>query len=132
VTERMIAALSSLFGALATALAVLGLYGVMSYMVMRRAREIGIRMALGALRGHVVWMVMREVLLLAGAGIAIGLPAALLLSKLVENQLYGIEAQDPASIAAAVTLLAAVAALAGYIPARRAACYDPARVLRYE
>jgi predicted permease len=132
VTERMIAVLSSVFGVLATALAVLGLYGVMSYMVMRRAREIGIRMALGALSGRVVWMVMREVLLLAGAGIAVGLPAALLLSKLVQNQLYGIEPRDPASIAAAVFLLAGVAALAGYIPARRAARYDPARVLRYE
>jgi predicted permease len=132
VTERMVATLSSVFGALATALAVLGLYGVMSYMVMRRAREIGIRMALGALRGSVVWMVMREVLVLAGAGIVAGIPAALVLAKLVANQLYGIEPQGPASIAAAVTLLAAVAALAGYIPARRAARYDPAHVLRYE
>ena len=132
VTERMIAALSTVFGLLATALAVLGLYGVMSYMVMRRAREIGIRMALGALRGSVVWIVMLEVLWLAGAGMAIGLPTALLLSKLVENQLYGIEPRDPQSLAGAVALLTAVAVLAGYIPARRAARYDPARVLRYE
>jgi ABC-type antimicrobial peptide transport system permease subunit len=99
---------------------------------MRRAREIGIRIALGALRGRVVWIVMREVLMLAGAGIAVGLPAVLLLSKLVQNQLYGIEPQDPASIVAAVALLAGVAIAAGYIPARRAANYDPARVLRWE
>jgi len=132
VTERMIAALSLVFGGLATALAVMGLYGVMSYMVMRRAREIGIRIALGALRGRVIWIVMREVLMLAGAGIAAGLPAALLLSKLVRNQLYGIEPQDPGSIAVAVAVLAAVAILAGFIPARRAAGYDPAKVLRWE
>ncbi len=132
VTERMIATLSIVFGGLATVLAVIGLYGVMSYMVMRRAREIGIRIALGALRGRVIWIVMREVLMLAGAGIAVGLPAALLLSKLVRSQLYGIEPQDPASIAVAVVLLSAVALAAGYIPARRAANYDPARVLRWE
>ncbi len=132
VTERMIAALSSVFGVLATALAVLGLYGVMSYMVMRRAREIGIRMALGAMRGSVIWIVMREVLVLAGAGMAVGLPAALWLTKLVRNQLYGIEPQDPQSIAVAVILLIGVAALAGLIPATRAARYDPSRVLRYE
>jgi ABC-type antimicrobial peptide transport system permease subunit len=101
-------------------------------MVMRRAREIGIRIALGALRGRVIWIVMREVLMLAGAGIAVGLPAALLLSKLVRSQLYGIEPQDPASIAVAVVLLSAVALAAGYIPARRAANNDPARVLRWE
>jgi len=75
---------------------------------------------------------MREVLMLAGAGIAAGLPAALLLSKLVRNQLYGIEPQDPGSIAVAVAVLAAVAILAGFIPARRAAGYDPAKVLRWE
>jgi ABC-type antimicrobial peptide transport system permease subunit len=132
VTERMIATLSLVFGGLATGLAVMGLYGVMSYMVMRRAREIGIRIALGAMRGRVIWIVMREVLMLAGAGIAVGLPAALLLSKLVRNQLYGIEPQDPGSIAAAVVLLSLVAAIAGYIPAWRAANYDPARVLRWE
>ena len=132
ITERMIATLSLVFGALATALAVMGLYGVMSYMVMRRAREIGIRIALGALRGRVIRIVMREVLMLAGAGIAVGLPAALLLSKLVRNQLYGIEPQDPVSIIAAVILLSLVAAVAGYIPAWRAANYNPARVLRWE
>jgi predicted permease len=132
VTERMIAMLSSIFGILATALAILGLYGVMAWMVARRAREIGIRIALGALTGNVVWLVMREVLMLVAAGIAFGLPAALGLTKLVQTQLYGIQANDPGSIVAATLLMALVAILAGYVPARRAAGFDPVRVLRYE
>jgi predicted permease len=132
ITERMIATLSGVFGALATVLAIIGLYGVMAYMVARRAREIGIRMALGALAGNVVWLVMREVLVVLGAGIAAGLPLAWYLSKLVQTQLYGIDPMDAVSIASATALLAAVALLAGYIPARRAAGYDPSRVLRYE
>jgi predicted permease len=130
VAERMIATLSSVFGALATLLALIGLYGVMAYMVTRRAREIGIRMALGAGSGSVVWLVMREVLAMVGAGVALGAPAALALSKLVQSQLYGIQPNDPASIALATLLLAAVASLAGYIPARRAAACDPVRALR--
>jgi predicted permease len=132
ITERMIATLSGVFGALATVLAIIGLYGVMAYMVARRAREIGIRMALGALAGNVVWLVMREVLVVLGAGIATGLPLAWYLSKLVQTQLYGIDPMDAVSIVSATALLAAVALLAGYIPARRAAGYDPSRVLRYE
>jgi predicted permease len=132
VTERMVAALSSVFGVLATVLAIIGLYGVMAYMVTRRSREIGIRMALGAMRGNVVWLVMREVLTLVGIGIAVGLPAAFALTHLVESQLYGVKANDPAAMALATALLAAVALLAGYIPARRAAGFDPVRVLRYE
>ena len=132
VTERMVATLSSVFGALATVLAIIGLYGVMAYMVTRRSREIGIRMALGAMRGNVVWLVMREVLTLVGIGIAVGLPAAFALTHLVESQLYGVKANDPAAMALATALLAAVALLAGYIPAQRAAGFDPVRVLRYE
>jgi ABC-type antimicrobial peptide transport system permease subunit len=132
VTERLIATLSGLFGILATALAILGLYGVMAYMVTRRSREIGIRMALGAGTGSVVWLVMREVLVLVGVGIAVGLPAAIGLTRLVQAQLYGIEPTDRVSIAAATLLLAVVALLAGYLPARRASRYDPVRVLRYE
>jgi predicted permease len=130
VTERMIASLSTAFGALATVLAVIGLYGVMAFMVTRRAREIGIRMALGAQSGNVVWLVMREVLVLVGVGVAFGLPAAFALAGLVRAQLYGIEPNDPPSIALATLLLAAVAVLAGYIPARRAAACDPVQVLR--
>ena len=132
VTERMIAALSSAFGLLATALAVVGLYGVMAFMVARRSREIGIRMALGAQSGNVVWLVMREVLMLAGIGIAAGLPAAFALSRVVRAQLYGVEPHDAASVIVSTLLLACVAAAAGYLPARRAASYDPVRVLRYE
>ena len=132
ITERMIGTLSTVFGLLATALAVVGLYGVMAYMVARRSREIGIRMALGAQSGNVVWLVMREVLLLVAGGVGIGLPAALALSKLVRAQLYGVEPNDPLSVAAATLLLAFVAMLAGYIPARRASGCDPVRVLRYE
>jgi predicted permease len=130
VTERMIATLSSVFGALATLLALIGLYGVMAYMVTRRAREIGIRMALGAGAASVVWLVMREVLAVVAAGVALGVPASLALSRLVESQLYGIQPNDPASVALATFLLAGVASLAGYIPARRAAASDPVRALR--
>jgi ABC-type antimicrobial peptide transport system permease subunit len=132
VTERMIATLSTAFGELATVLAVIGLYGVMAFMVTRRAREIGIRMALGAQQGNVVWLVMREVLGLVAIGIAAGLPAAFGLASLVRTQLYGIGPNDPLSIALASLVLAIVAVLAGYIPARRAATYDPVQVLRAE
>ncbi|HEX4276593.1 MAG TPA: ABC transporter permease [Bryobacteraceae bacterium] len=131
-TDRMIASLSSVFGSLATGLVLIGLYGVMAFMVARRSREIAIRMALGAMAGNVVWLVMREVLILIGCGIALGLPAAYALTKLVQAQLYGIEASDPQSIVVAVVLLAAVTAAAGYIPARRATFSDPLRILRYE
>jgi predicted permease len=132
VTERMVASLSAAFGALATALAIIGLYGVMAYMVTRRSREIGIRMALGAMTGNVVWLVMREVLALIAIGFAAGIPAALALGRIVENQLYGVKATDPAAIALSTVALAAVAALAGFAPARRAARYDPVQVLRSE
>ncbi|MGA7240924.1 MAG: ABC transporter permease [Bryobacteraceae bacterium] len=132
VTERLVATLSSVFGALATLLAIIGLYGVMAYMVTRRSREIGIRMALGALAGNVVWLVMREVLVLVGIGIAVGLPAAFAVTRLASSQLYGVSSNDPLAMLSATALLAAVALLAGYIPARRAASFDPVRVLRYE
>jgi predicted permease len=132
VTERMIATLSSAFGALATLLAVIGLYGVMAFLVTRRAREIGIRMALGAQRGNVVWLVMREVLALVAAGVVVGAPAAIALASLVRAQLYGVEPTDLISLLLGTLLLAGVSILAGYLPARRAAAYDPVRVLRYE
>jgi len=130
VAERMIATLSSTFGMLATVLAIIGLYGVMAYMVVRRSREIGIRMALGAQAGTVVWLVMREVLILVTAGVAVGLPAAYGLSRLVHAQLFDVEPSDPVSMLGATVLLAVVALAAGYIPARRAAGYDPVDVLR--
>jgi predicted permease len=130
--ERLIANLSAVFGFLATLLAVIGLYGVMAYTVARRTREIGIRMALGAFQGDVIWMVMREVLLLVCIGIAAGLAAAIALSKFVQAQLYGVTGQDPITIALAGLLLGAVACAAGYIPALRASRIDAMRALRYE
>lgn len=132
VTERMLATLSTVFGALATLLAAVGLYGVMAFMVARRTREIGIRMALGARGGSVVWLVMREVLLLSAAGLAIGLPAAWAVTRLVQTQLFGVRATDPLSMAAAVLGIACVAAFSGYLPAHRATNIDPMRALHFE
>jgi predicted permease len=131
-TERLIAMLSAFFGLLATLLAAIGLYGVMAYTVARRTREIGIRMALGADRSKVVWLVMHDVALMAAIGIGIGLPGGVALGRLVRAQLFGMSPADPATLAAATTILAAVALLAGYIPARRATSVDPTTALRYE
>jgi predicted permease len=130
--ERLIASLSAVFGVLATLLAMIGLYGVMAYTVARRTREIGIRMALGALSRDIAGMILRDVTLLVAVGLAIGLPAAWALGRYVETQLFGITAADPATMAAAVAVLASVAALAGLIPARRAARINPVRALRYD
>jgi predicted permease len=131
-TERMIASLSMGFSLLATALSVLGLYGVMAYMVTQRAREIGIRVALGALFGNVIWLIMREVVVVVVTGIAISVPLVLALARFVQSELFGIQATDPATIVFAVLLLSAIAVAAGFIPARRAATSDPLTVLRYE
>jgi putative ABC transport system permease protein len=131
-TERMLAVLSAAFGLLATLLAAVGLYGLMSYTVARRTREIGIRIALGAERRTVVWLVLREVVVLVAIGLAIGVPAALGLSRLVSSQLFGLSARDPLTLMLAVAVLAIVGAAAGYLPARRAASVEPVRALRYE
>jgi predicted permease len=131
-TERLLAALSTVFGGLATLLAALGLYGVMAFLVTRRTREIGIRMALGAGQSSVVWMVMRETLALAGIGVAIGLVAAYGLTRLIQTQLFGVQATDLLTMAGAALGIAAVAALAGYVPARRATGIDPMDALRCE
>jgi predicted permease len=131
-TERLIALLSAGFGLLATLLATVGLYGVMAFVVARRTKELGLRMALGAARPMVVWLVMREVLTLIAIGLAVGVPAAALLGRLVTSQLYGVHARDPWIAAGSVALLAAVGALAGMIPAARASRIDPILALRYE
>jgi len=104
----------------------------MAYTVARRTREIGVRMALGAVPGDVVWLVMREVFLLVGTGLVLGLIASWALSRFVSSQLYGVTGSDPMAIAAACAVLASVAALAGYIPARRATRVNPVLALRYE
>jgi predicted permease len=131
-TERLIAALSAAFGVLATLLAALGLYGVMAFVVARRTKEIGLRMALGAPQRSVVWMVMREMLLLLGSGLAVGIPAAYLLSRYVSAQLFGVRPADIATAALALAILVAVAVLSGWIPARRASTIDPIQALHYE
>jgi ABC-type antimicrobial peptide transport system permease subunit len=131
-TERLLATLSSVFGCLATLLAALGLYGVMAFMVARRTREIGIRMALGAGQGSVVWMVLRETLTLAGIGVALGLAGAYAVTRLIQTQLFGVKPTDLLTMAAASLGIAAVTALAGYIPARRATGIDPMSALRWE
>ncbi len=130
--DRMVAALSAAFGLLATMLAAVGLYGVMSFSVARRTREIGIRLALGAPRQRVLAMVLREVGVLGAWGLGLGLPIALGLGRLVRAQLFGLPAHDPVTIAAATLLLACVTVLAGLIPARRAMGVDPILALRYE
>lgn len=130
--ERAVARLTGFFGALALLLAAIGLYGVMSYSVARRTGEIGLRMALGAPRGGVLGLVMRETLLLVALGVAGGLVAAWALAQLAASQLFGVGAHDPATLAAATAALVAVALLAGFLPARRAAGVQPMEALRYE
>jgi predicted permease len=130
--ERLVATLSSWFGAFALLLAAIGLYGVLAYNVTRRTNEIGLRIALGAERGGVIWMVLREALLLVGTGVAIGVPLVLALARSVSSLLYGLKPTDSLTISAAVVLLFAVAAIASYLPARRASRVDPMVALRYE
>jgi macrolide transport system ATP-binding/permease protein len=130
--DKLIARLTLLFGVLALVLASVGLYGVTAYTVARRTPEIGIRMALGAGRGSVVSMVLREAMLQAGIGLAIGLPVALLCVRFLKTQLYGTGGQDPLVLAGAVAVLIVSACVAGLIPARRAASTDPVKALRTE
>jgi len=130
--ERLIAILSCAFGLLATLLAGIGLYGVVAYTVARRTAEIGIRVALGAVPRDVLWLVMKDVGTLAVLGLALGLPVALALGRLVESQLFGIKSADPAIYAGASLALVLVAALSGWIPSSRAARIDPIDALRHD
>ncbi len=131
-TDRLIALLSGAFGLLATLLAAIGLYGVVAYAVAQRTAEIGIRMALGAPPAGVLRMILWEAGRMAGAGIAIGLVAAIALSRLLESQLFGVQAADPAILAAAALLLAAIALVAAFVPGWRASRIDPISALKYE
>jgi predicted permease len=130
--ERLIATLATFFGLLALLLVCVGLYGVMSYVVVRRTKEIGIRMALGARRGNVLGMVLRDALILVLVGIVFGLPAALASAHFVSSLLFGIPPTDPLTILLATVLMATVTSLACYLPARRAARVNPLVALRYE
>ncbi|HEY7499996.1 MAG TPA: ABC transporter permease [Vicinamibacterales bacterium] len=131
-TDRLVALLSAGFGFLATLLASVGLYGVMAFVVARRRKELGIRLALGAQPGFVIWLVMREVLLLLAIGLAVGIPAAMALGGFVSSQLYGIQPRDPLIAGSTMILLTLVSAAAGLIPARRASRIDPILALRVE
>lgn len=131
-TERLFATLVTMFGIIAVILAAIGLYGVMAFSVNHRIGEIGVRMALGAQRGDVRWMVLRQSLFMAVLGIFVGVPSALLLTSTVRKLLYGVTPNDPASVAGAVIVMLVVAALAAWIPARRASRVDPMVALRYE
>jgi predicted permease len=132
IQERLLAALGSAFGVLALVLAAVGLYGLLAYTVSRATSEIGIRMALGAQRGEVVWMIMRGALRLAAMGVAVGVPAGWAASRLVASTLFGLRPGDPATLAGAAVLLAATAMAAAWLPARKAAKVDPMVALRWE
>jgi ABC-type antimicrobial peptide transport system permease subunit len=131
-TDRLVALLSAGFGLLATVLASVGLYGVMAFVVARRRKELGIRLALGAQPGRVIWMVMREVIVLVTLGLAIGIPSAMALGQYVSSQLYAIQPRDPWIATGTMLVLLAVSAAAGLIPATRASRIDPLLALRHE
>jgi predicted permease len=130
--QRLVAQLSVFFGLLAVFLSCIGIYGVMSYVVTRRTNEIGIRMALGAGRSNMLWLVLREILILVSIGVVIGVPVTLAGDRLVSHMLFGIRPTDPATLVSATAILLVVAAIAGYLPARRASLVDPMVALRYE
>jgi ABC-type antimicrobial peptide transport system permease subunit len=130
--ERLMATLSGFFGVLATILAMVGLYGVVSYMVARRRNEIGVRMALGANRNNILLMVLREAAILLGIGLAIGTGLALAAGTAAASMLYGLNPRDPLTLGAAIAGMAGVAMLASLLPAHRAATVHPVEALREE
>jgi ABC-type antimicrobial peptide transport system permease subunit len=131
-TERLFAKLAGLFGALGLTLACVGLYGIMAYNVTLRTGEIGIRMALGAARGGILWLVLKDSLPLVGVGLGAGCLLALGTTRLITSILYGVAPTNPVTLSASVLLLFLVAILAAWIPARRATKVDPIVALRYE
>ncbi|HWB99693.1 MAG TPA: FtsX-like permease family protein, partial [Bryobacteraceae bacterium] len=130
--EALMSKFCGFFGLLALVLAAIGLYGTLAYAVARRTNEIGIRMALGARRADVLWMVLRQSVILVAFGLAIGLPLALVSTRWIRSYLFGVSPTDPLGIGAPILLLTAVSALAAYLPARRATKVDPMVALRYE
>src|SRR5262249_52519016 len=130
--ERLVASISGFFGAIALLLACIGVYGTLAYGVTRRTAEVGVRMTLGARRGEVLWMILREALLLVSTGVVAGGLAARAATKWMSTLLFGLQPGDLTTIAFAAAVMLAVAAIAGYLPARRAASLDPMTALRYE
>jgi len=130
--ERLMATLSTTFGVLAALLAAIGLYGVMSYAVARRANEIGIRLAIGAARADVLRMVLREAAILTGAGLALGSILAVLAGSAARTLLFGLRPDDPTTIGIAAAILGSIGLVAGFVPARRASRLDPSVALRDE
>lgn len=130
--ERLVSLLASVFGALALVLACIGLYGLLSYTVIRRTREFGIRLAIGAKHTTVLWLVLRETLALVTAGLAAGVLVVLVVGRYLENLLFGIGSSDPIAIGGAVAILLTIAMTAAYLPARRASHINPTTALRDE
>jgi ABC-type antimicrobial peptide transport system permease subunit len=130
--DRLLAFLSTLFGVLGAALALVGIYGLISYSVTRRTREIGIRISVGAQRSDVLWLFLREIMLLLAAGILIGLPLALMAARFLQKMLYEVSTYDALGIGATLVLMIAGGLFASYLPGRRATKIDPVQALRYD
>jgi ABC-type antimicrobial peptide transport system permease subunit len=130
--DQLSASLTGIFALLALVLAAIGLYGVMSYNVAQRTNEIGVRLALGAPRENVLWIILREALLLLSTGVVLGLPLSLAAARVVRQQLFGLKADDPSTYAGALIVVSTVVILSTWLPARRAAAINPVDALRYE